>query len=351
MAKCSFCEKSAVYVNPISRLAYCRKHFIEYFERRVRRTMRKYNMLSENEHIVVATSGGKDSISLLHILVKLSRKNPKWRITAVLVDEGIKGYRERTVENLVNYAEARGVPYVIASFREYIGMTLDEIVEEGHRRGLPYMPCSYCGVFRRYVINQVAHKVEATVIATAHNMDDIVQTYLMNIFSNSWDRVSALTPVRNREVSGFIKRIKPFYEVPEKESALYAILNNLVKPEFIQCPYVKYNVRFTIRKMLNELEDKYPGIKYGLLRSLQVITPILKGQVESRDRYNCLICGEPSSQRVCKACLYKIQLGLLSAEKVKFILNKARSDKALASLLKYYNNSGSISNLSELREE
>jgi uncharacterized protein (TIGR00269 family) len=336
MTNCSFCEKPAVYVNPISRLAYCKRHFIEYFERKVRRTMRKYNMLSEDEHIVVATSGGKDSLSLLHILVKLSRKNPKWRITAVLIDEGIKGYRERTVENLVKYAETRGIPYVVADFKEYIGMTLDDIIEEGRRRGLPYMPCSYCGVFRRHVLNQVAREVRATVIATAHNMDDIVQTYLMNIISNSWERVSALTPVRSEESGGFIKRIKPFYEVPEKESALYAILNNLVKPEFIQCPYVKYNVRFTVRRMLNELEDKYPGAKYGLLRSLQAIVPVLKERVDSRSRYNCLVCDEPSSQKVCRACLYKMQLGLLEAEKIGFILDKAKSDKALASLLKYY---------------
>jgi uncharacterized protein (TIGR00269 family) len=336
MVKCSLCEKPAVYINPISKLTYCKKHFIEYFEHRVRRTLRKYRMLREEEHIVVATSGGKDSMSLLHILVKLARKNPKWKLTAVLIDEGIKNYREKTIENLVKYAESRGVNYVIASFKDYIGMDLDKIVLEGHKRGLPYMPCSYCGVFRRYVLNTVAQKIGATVIATAHNMDDIIQTYLMNIISNSWERVSTLSPIREAKGGEFIRRIKPFYEIPEKESALYALLNGLIKPEFIQCPYVKYNVRFTVRRLINELEDKYPGTKYGLLRSLQSIIPILRERSKDEIRYKCIICGNASSQKICRACIYKAQLGLLEADKIDIILNSIKGDnKSLAELLKY----------------
>jgi len=295
-------------------------------------------MLREEERIVVATSGGKDSLSLLHILVRLARKNPKWKITAVLIDEGISGYREKTVENLVKYAEIHGVDYVIASFKDYIGMTLDEIVSESFKKNLPYMPCSYCGVFRRYVLNKVAHELKATVIATAHNMDDVVQTYLMNIISNSWERVSTLTPVRDSESGEFIRRIKPFYEIPEKESALYALLNNLVKPEFTQCPYVKYNIRSTIRKMLNELEDRYPGVKYGLLRSLQTVIPLLKDHLKGRDRYKCVVCGEFSSQKICRACLYKIQLGLVKTEEIRHVVDLAERDKNIAELLKLYKN-------------
>lgn len=336
MVKCSLCERPAVYINPISKLAYCKKHFVEYFEHRVRKTLRKYGMLREEEHIVVATSGGKDSMSLLHILVKLTRKNPKWKLTAVLVDEGIRNYREKTVENLLKYVETRGVNYVVASFRDYVGMDLDKIVLEGRERGLPYMPCSYCGVFRRYVLNTVAREIGATVIATAHNMDDVVQTYLMNIFSNSWDRVSTLAPIREAESGEFIRRIKPFYETPEKETALYALLNNLVKPEFIQCPYVKYNVRFTVRRLLNELEDKYPGTKYGLLRSLQSIIPVLREYSKNKTRYKCIICGNSSSKKICRACIYKAQLGLLETGKINIILDLIKEDRGLTEFLKYF---------------
>ena len=85
MVNCSFCERRAIYVNYLNGRAYCKLHFTSYFERKVRRTIRKHRMLGEKEHIVVAVSGGKDSMSLIHILRKLSRKNKNWRLTALLV--------------------------------------------------------------------------------------------------------------------------------------------------------------------------------------------------------------------------------------------------------------------------
>ncbi|MEM1713820.1 MAG: tRNA 2-thiocytidine biosynthesis TtcA family protein, partial [Desulfurococcaceae archaeon] len=196
MVKCSYCGKPAVYINKVSNIAYCRQHFIEYFEHKARKTIRKYNMIKPGDHVLIGVSGGKDSMALLHFLLKLKKKMQRLEITAVLVDEGISGYREKTIPNLVNYAEKYGVKYIIASFRDYIGATLDDIVKTSFQNNLPYMPCSYCGVFRRYVLNKVAREINANVIATAHNMDDIVQTYLMNLVSNSWDRIVSLGPVR-----------------------------------------------------------------------------------------------------------------------------------------------------------
>ncbi|ADV64929.1 TIGR00269 family protein [Desulfurococcus mucosus] len=331
MAKCSVCGRPAVYVNPVNGKAYCRVHFIEYFEKKVKKTIRKYEMLGEREHIIVAVSGGKDSMALLHFLRKLSRKIPGWRITAVLVDEGISGYREKTIRNLAKYAEENGVEYRVASFKEYIGATLDEIVEKGRSRGLPYLPCSYCGVFRRYVLNKAARELGGTVIATAHNMDDVVQTFIMNLASNSVDKIYRLTPVTGNGEGGFIRRVKPFYMVLEKESALYALLNNLVEPEYVQCPYAHYNIRFTIRRMINELEDKYPGVKYGLVNSLLSLTR--DRQPSSTRGYICEICGEPSSHRVCRACLYRFETGLMSDVEAARVIKLLGEDPELRRLV------------------
>ena len=312
VVKCSFCSAQAVYVNRVSGLAYCRRHFIEYFERKARKAIRKYHMLSPGDKVVVGVSGGKDSMALLHLLLKIKKKIPRLEVVAVLVDEGIKGYREKTIPNLVKYAEKQGAKYLIASFRDYVGATLDEIVERGSEYKLPYMPCSYCGVFRRYVLNTVARELGATIIATAHNMDDVVQTYIMNLVNNSWDRIVSLAPVRESSEEYIVKRIKPFYEIPEKETALYSLLNNLIQPEFIQCPYVKYNVRFTIRKLLNELEENHPGSKYGLLRSLlELIEMERKHKIIEKKYTRCIICGNPASQAICRACLFRAQLNLL----------------------------------------
>jgi uncharacterized protein (TIGR00269 family) len=313
VVECSICGRKAVYVNRVNGKAYCKKHFLEYFDRKVRRTIRKYRMFGKHENIVVAVSGGKDSLSLLHYLHGLSKKVPGWKIQALLIDEGIKGYREVTVKDFKRLVEELGVEYRIASFKEYIGYTLDEIVRIGRERGLPYLPCSYCGVFRRYLLNKVAREMGGTVLATAHNLDDIVQTYLMNVINNSWDKIVRLGPVSGTvSHPKFIRRVEPFYEILEKETTLYSIINGFY-PEFVECPYAPMNIRWKIRKMLNELEDKYPGTKYSLLRSLLSIIRILreKAGIGEGEIKTCRICGEPSAHEICRACLYRIELGIL----------------------------------------
>lgn len=327
--KCTSCGRTAVYFNRLSGVAYCSAHFVEYFERRVRRTIRKYHMLEKGDHVLVAVSGGKDSMSLLHFMFKLKKKIPGMEITALLIDEGIKGYRERTIPNLVNYAQKKPVKYVIASFKDYIGETLDEMVKASFERNLPYMPCSYCGVFRRYIMNAVAKEVNATVIATAHNMDDVVQTFLMNLVSNNWDRILTLTPVRRSGTDIPIRRIKPFYEVQDKETAIYAIVNGLITPEYVQCPYIRYNIRFTVRKMINELEDKYPGAKYGMLRSVLEVVKVV-GAKARREYTTCIVCGSAASHAVCRACLFRAQLGLLSQEDLSKVIDASKNDQAVA---------------------
>ncbi len=317
MVNCSICGRPAVYVNRISGKAYCKKHFLEYFDKKVRRTIRKYKMFGKKEHIIVAVSGGKDSLSLLHYLHHLAERVPGWKITALLIDEGIKGYREETIKDFKRVAEQLGVEYRIAGFKEYFGHTLDEIVLMGRERKLPYQPCSYCGVFRRYLLNRVARELGGTVLATAHNLDDIVQTYVMNIINNSWDKIIRLGPVSG--VSShpkFIRRVKPFYEILEKETTLYSILNNLY-PKFVECPYAPFNIRWTIRRMINELEEKYPGTKYSLLRSLLSVIEYLKKipGLSSGEVKTCMICGEPSAHEVCRACIYRIELGILKPPK------------------------------------
>lgn len=322
MVSCSICGRPAVYINHVSGKAYCRKHFLEYFDRKVRRTIRRYSMFSTNEHIVVAVSGGKDSLSLLHYLHKLSKRVPGWRITALLIDEGIEGYRSITKKDFLRVVDELNVDYKIASFKEYIGYSLDEIVRIGKEKKLPYLPCSYCGVFRRYLLNKVAREIGATVLATAHNLDDIIQTYVMNIINNSWDKILRLAPVTGPlDHPKFVKRVKPFYEILEKETALYSILNNLY-PKFVECPYARLNIRWTIRRQLNELDDKYPGTKYSLLRSLLRIIDILskhKDEIIRGEIKTCGVCGEPSAHKICRACLYRYELGFMGEEEKRIV--------------------------------
>ena len=314
MARCSVCGAPAVYVNRATGQAFCPRHFLEYFDRRVRATIRRFRLFRSREHIVVAVSGGKDSLALLHYLTRLSRRAaPGWRISALLVDEGIRGYRELTIRRFERVASELGVEYRIARFKDYFGYTLDEIVRIGAERGLPYKPCTYCGVFRRYLLNRVAREMGATVVATGHNLDDMVQTYMMNILGNDWEKIARLGPVSGPSSHPrFVRKVKPFYEVLEKETTLYAVLNGLYEG-FEECPYAVLGERWEIRKMINRLEEQRPGTKYSLLRSLLNAIEILRraGVGTGGEVGTCAICGEPSAHPVCRACLLRIQLGIL----------------------------------------
>ncbi|ABM80451.1 putative ATPase of the PP-loop superfamily [Hyperthermus butylicus DSM 5456] len=315
-----------------SGMAFCEKHFLEYFDRKVRRTLRRYKLFGPEEKIVVAVSGGKDSMSLLHYLLRLSKRVPGWRVAALLVDEGIRGYREYTIERFLRFVEEHGVEYRIARFRDEFGYTLDEIVKIGKERGLPYLPCTYCGVFRRYLMNKTAREMGATVVATAHNLDDLVQTYLMNVFNNDWDKIARLGPISGPGTHPrFVRKVKPFYEVLEKETTIYAVINGLYTG-FEECPYARLSVRWYIRRMLNELEERSPGVKYSLLRSLQTAIRILEeaGRVKTGDEeegpYTCAICGEPSAHPICRACQLRLELGILklSEERLRSLPEAAR---------------------------
>jgi len=329
VARCSVCGAPAVYVNRATGAAYCERHFREYFSRRVRATIRRFRLFRSRERIVVAVSGGKDSLALLHYLVNLSRRHaPGWEIRALLVDEGIRGYREYTVRRFERVAGELGVEYRIARFRDYLGYSLDEIVRLGAERGLPYKPCTYCGVFRRYLMNRVAREMGATVVATGHNLDDIVQTYVMNILGNDWEKVARLGPVSGPSSHpGFVRKVKPLYETLEKETTLYAVLHGLYDG-FEECPYARLGERWEIRRMINRLEEQRPGTKYRLLRSLLSAIELLRkaGVGAEGEVGTCAICGEPSAHPVCRACLLRIELGILevSEERLRSLPEAAR---------------------------
>ena len=161
----------------------CKKCFTQSIEAKVRATITRYHMLNFDDHLAVAVSGGKDSLSLLHILAKLKRFRPKTTLTAVTVDEGIAGYRNEALEIAAANCKKLEIPHHIVSFKELYGFTLDEIILKARSKGETELTaCAYCGVLRRKAINIGARQVKANKVATAHTLDDEAQTILMNIF-------------------------------------------------------------------------------------------------------------------------------------------------------------------------
>jgi len=298
LLRCSFCRKNeAFYFRSYEGIGLCRKCFKKNIEDRVRRTISKYKMLKPNDHVAIAVSGGKDSLSLLTLLGKITKKFPKSRLTAVTVDEGIAEYRDEAIRIAKNYYKKHSIDYAIVSFEDLFQMKLDELVKK--KRELS--PCSYCGVLRRRAINLAAGKVGADVVATAHNLDDEAQTAMINIVHGDVTRISRVEPVLEDPNGRFLRRVKPLCEIPEKEVALYAYESG-IEFQSIPCPYMATSLRNDMRSMLNRMEIKHPGTKYTVFRSIEKLRSALKRYAGKTELKNCQYCGEPTTTDICQVC-------------------------------------------------
>jgi uncharacterized protein (TIGR00269 family) len=255
-------------------------------------------MLEYNDHLAVALSGGKDSLTLLSILVKLEKRFPLTTMTAISVDEGIKNYRDEALE-LAHAACLRlGVRHLVVSYEELFGITTDEIAS----MKLGQTPCSYCGVFRRKAINKAASTIGATKIATAHNLDDEVQTVMLNLLHGDPLRIVRSGPVLKDPRRKFLPRVKPLCDTPEKEIALYAYLTGL-QFQSLECPHGHEALRNDIREFLNQMEIKHPGTKFTLLRSAERLRAQMGADLQLSDLRECLKCGDPTPHELCEACV------------------------------------------------
>ncbi|MCX8176611.1 MAG: TIGR00269 family protein, partial [Candidatus Bathyarchaeota archaeon] len=161
-------------------------------------------------------------------------------------------------------------------------------------------PCSYCGVLRRRALNKIARECRATKLATAHTLDDEVQTIMLNFIHGDFMRAVRVEPKLEGEVEGFIQRVKPFCEIPQEEVVLYAYFKG-ISFQSSECPYASSALRSEIKEFLIKLEDRHPGTRYNIYRSFEKIRPILKQNIRYQLRL-CKICGEPSSKDVCEPC-------------------------------------------------
>jgi len=277
----------------------------------VRGTISKYEMFEPKDKIMVAVSGGKDSVTLLHILTKIEKAYPDATLSAVTVDEGIKGYRDEALKFAMKNCQKLGVKHAVTSFKEMYGYKLDEIVNMiREKKEKELTPCSYCGVLRRRALNIAAREADVDKLATAHNLDDETQTILLNIIHGDALRIARAKPVLTMIHPRLIQRVKPLCEVPEKEVAFYAYQRR-IEFQGVPCPYAQTALRNDVRIMLNRMEEKHAGTKFAIFRSIERIRPALDAMAEEAKLQNCRICGEPTVGELCKPCQMLKELHVL----------------------------------------
>lgn len=304
--QCSKCGNPKVIIKKEqSGQVLCKDCFIESIEKKVIKTVKKENLLDKGDKVLVALSGGKDSVTTLEILNSFRERNII-DICAVTVDEGIANYRQEGVDIAVRHAERLGIEHKVVSLNDEYGITLDEIMQKENHKG----SCTYCGVFRRTIINKAAREMGATKIATGHNLDDEVQAIMMNYLEGNTDNMGKLGAKTVSDAKEFTVKIKPLREIPEREIGLYVVAKEL-EVHFDSCPYAMQSFRGEVSEVINQLNLKHPTIKYSTLRGYDKIKPLLKDEFKKENTYGrCKRCGEPSSNELCKACSFLEELGV-----------------------------------------
>ena len=294
------CGKKAIYFRRYSGQRLCASCFKKYFERKFFEYIRK-RKIKKKELIGCAISGGKDSLVTLYLMNKL-REKLKIELHAILVDEGIKNYREHGIEKAKKLCDELSIELKVYKLRDYAGFTIDEAFKADRE----IKPCSYCGVFRRKILNTAAKELNLSKLATGHNLDDEAQAVLMNYIKGDFERLARSSELK----PGFVERIKPISSFPEKEVLIYALLRK-IDFSHAQCPYADISFRSKIRDFINELEEEHAGIKFSIVRGYERVMHLFKPDVSKIRK--CKVCDEPSANEICKACLLEKRVKKIKA--------------------------------------
>lgn len=299
---CDRCDNVAVYSRKYSGEKLCSLCFSNSILQKTARTISKYNMIKKGDIVGVAVSGGKDSLSLLHVLKKMSESH-NFELKAITIDEGIPGYRDEVFGIVKDFCNKNEVQQKIYSYHNLFDITLEEALEL--RKNEKTSSCSICGTLRRRAFDLGAKDLGTNVIATGHNLDDFLQTFIINLLSGDTNKIGWMDPDTS---SNKTRRIKPFCEIYENEIAFYAFINE-IPFQAEQCPHMNEGIRTEIREFMNSLENNHTGIKNSMYKSVERISNLVKDS-NYKQRRICPKCGNECTGQICSVCNMLVNLKL-----------------------------------------
>ena len=222
-------------------------------------------------------------------------KTHNFTLFAVTIDEGIPGYRDEALKIVESFCAQLKIQHKVFSYKKLFDLTLEESLQL--RNDQKPSSCSICGTFRRRALDHAAKSINADVIATGHNLDDFLQTFLINTLSGDTTKIGWMDPDTS---SNKLRKIKPLSEIYESEIVFYAFTNNLpfqTEP----CPHMDEGIRTEIREFLNLLESNHNGIKNNMYGSVLKISQFIK-KANHKEKRNCSVCGNECSGKICSVC-------------------------------------------------
>ena len=313
--KCKKCGSKASVNMRQHKLALCKEHYLEWIPEQTERFIKKYGMFRREERILVAVSGGKDSLSLWDILQRLG-----YQADGLYIGLGIDGRsrdvpmeRPYSVEShrlAEKFASEHGLKLHVVDVEKEYGQPIPVFAEMSYRG--QDKPCSVCGLAKRHIMNRIARDLGYDVLATGHNLDDEAAVLFANTLQWSGNYLLRQSPVLPG-TPGLARKVKPLCRFYEREMASYAILRGI---EYIyeECPFAVGSTSIYYKELLNRLETDKPGSKLIFyLRFLEAReTGLFAAREESMPNpstalraslHPCPNCGQPTStDDLCSFC-------------------------------------------------
>ncbi|MDH3258873.1 MAG: adenine nucleotide alpha hydrolase family protein [Deltaproteobacteria bacterium] len=300
--KCRRCKKNeAEVVLRRHNAVFCRDCFLPFFENQVKRAISEFGLFSKEDRILVCVSGGKDSLVLWDILLRMG-----YKAEGMYIDLGIGDYSEQSGEKVKTFAVKRELEPIIVDL-------------EGEGMGIPGVTgtlkkkeCSLCGIVKRHFFNAVPKSLGHTVVATGHNLDDEASRLLGNFLHWNKKYIEKQHPLLRETQSGMVRKVKPLVRLTEYETACYALIREIDYMPY-ECPYSRGATSLVYKEALNSIEESVPGTKARFLFGL------LGGELEGLGRKReergaggedgeerkCSVCSEPSFTELCAYCRLK----------------------------------------------
>jgi len=288
-------EKAVIFL-PHHNLALCKNCFIDWYEKQLERMIKKMKMFTKKDKILVAVSGGKDSLAAWYALNKLGYKADGMHIN-LGIDEG--GYSPNSYKKSEALSRKIKRPLHVIDIKKYFGKGIIEL-----NKLTKQPPCSICGLIKRYFTNKITLENGYYCVVTGHNLDDEVATLLSNTLSWETGYLARQAPVLS-EKQGLARKVKPLVGFTEKENALYCLLRGI---DYIadECPLSVGASTLFYKRILNEIEERSPGTKLRFYFNFQKkLHPLLSKKIIPQLR-PCSSCGQPTTaDKLCTFCRFK----------------------------------------------
>ncbi|MEW6300862.1 MAG: ATP-binding protein [Thermodesulfobacteriota bacterium] len=288
--KCTRCRARAEIKLPSHNSAFCRACFLLYFRRQVERTITKEKMFTRDERVLVAVSGGKDSLALWDVLATQG-----YQTAGLYLDLGIGDYSALSRQKAEHFARRHALPLrVVTLADEAVPVPL---AAQFTRRA----PCAACGKMKRHFFDRYAREDGFTVLATGHNLDDEAARLLGNVLHWQSEYLAREKPVLHPTHPQFVRKVRPLYRLSEFETAAYAFLRGI---DYVidECPNSVDASQLLYKEILNRVEARMPGTKLTFVQEfLRSAQPLFVAPDGSLPR-ECEVCGMPAFAAVCSFC-------------------------------------------------